>query len=363
VAATFKQLEQAVVDSSSELRLLSVAFERKTTEALRMLQARHPSLRPHLPALIGVSGGRDSVALLHFLASHGWKELVVCHLNHGLRGRESGQDATFVRRVAGQHGLACELHTARVATLAKRARLSIETCARAERDGFFHRMMKKHEAPFVFLAHHAEDQAETVLGNLCRGAGLHGLSGMGFSATDREGTTKLRPLLEVRREEVDAFVQVHSLAFREDSSNTSVEHRRNRLRHEALPLLREICQRDVVEIIVRGARFAGRDETFLRETALRFAQEERIWEADDSILVAPALKAAHPAIQARILRHWLVNRLKIKGIGSHEIEGVLNLLGNEGVAKTNLPGSLVVRRKAKRLFVEAPLLTATRAST
>jgi tRNA(Ile)-lysidine synthase TilS/MesJ len=186
---------------------------------------------------------------------------------------------------------------------------------------------------------------------------------MGFTATDREGLSKMRPLLEVRREEVDGFVQVHSLAFREDSSNTSVEHRRNRLRHEALPLLREICQRDVVEIIVRGARFAGRDETFLRENALRLAQEERIWEADDSLAITPGLKAGHPAIQARILRHWLVKRLKIKGIGSHEIEGVLNLLENDGVAKTNLPGGLVVRRKARHLFVEMPVLAATKAST
>jgi tRNA(Ile)-lysidine synthase len=293
------------------------------------------------------------MALLHFLCSHGWKMLVVCHLNHGLRGRESGQDAAFVKRAARKYGVTCEIHTARIAVLAKRARTSIETCARAERDAFFQRMMKKHQTPFVFLAHHAEDQAETVLGNLCRGAGLHGLSGMSVSATDREGLTKLRPLLEVRREEVNGVVQEHNLQFREDTSNASLEHRRNRLRHEALPLLREICQRDVVDIMVRSARFAGRDETFLREYALRLAQQEGVWEGDDSLSITPALKAAHPAIQARILRHWLVKRLKIKGIGSHEIEGVLNLLANDGIAKANLPGSAAVRRKAKRLFVEA----------
>jgi tRNA(Ile)-lysidine synthase len=244
------------------------------------------------------------------------------------------------------------MHTARVATLARQGKLSIETCARAERDAFFHRMMKKHGAGFVFLAHHAEDQAETVLGNLCRGTSLHGLSGMALSATDREGLTKLRPLLEARREEVDGFVQAHQLAFREDSSNVSAEHRRNRFRHEALPLLREICQRDVVEIIVRGARFAARVEAFLREYALRFAQEEGVWEADQTLAITPGLKAAHPAVQARILRHWLVKLLKIKGVGSHEIEGVLGLLDNDGVAKVNLPGSACVRRKAKRLFVE-----------
>lgn len=298
------------------------------------------------------------MALLHFLASRGWKKLIVCHLNHGLRGRESGQDATFVRRTATQLGLACEIHAARIATQAKRDKLSIETCARAERDAFFQRMSKKHEASCVFLAHHAEDQAETVLGNLCRGTSLHGLSGMALTSTDREGLTKLRPLLEARREEISGYVRAHDLPFCEDSSNASLQHRRNRLRHEALPLLADICQRDVVEIMVRGARFAGRDEAFLREAALRFAQEEGLWETDGALAVTPRLKAAHFSIQARVLRHWLVKILKMKGIGSHEIEGVVGLLENESMAKLNLPGGACVRRKARRLFVETPQPTA-----
>jgi tRNA(Ile)-lysidine synthase len=293
------------------------------------------------------------MALLHFLASRGWKKLVVCHLNHGLRGRESGQDATFVRRAATQLGFACEIQTLRIATQAKRDKLSIETCARAERDALFQRMSKKHEASCVFLAHHAEDQAETVLGNLCRGTSLHGLSGMALTSTDREGLTKLRPLLEARREEINGYIRAHDLPYREDSSNASLQHRRNRLRHEALPLLVDICQRDVVEIMVRGARLACRDEAFLRESALRLAQEEGLWEADGALLVTPRLKTAHFAIQARVIRHWLVKTLKMKGIGSHEIEGVVGLLENESVAKLNLPGGACVRRKSKRLFVEA----------
>lgn len=340
------------MDTAAELQALAASFERKSAEALAALPARHPEIRPDRPVLIGVSGGRDSVALLHYLASHGWSKLIVCHLNHGLRGRESGADATFVRRLAGQHRLACEVHTARVEVLARRDKLSIETCARAERDAFFHRMMQKHQAPFVFLAHHAEDQAETVLGNLCRGTSLHGLSGMAVSATDRDGLVKLRPLLEVRREEINAYVQDRGLAFREDSSNASLLHRRNRLRHEALPLLGEICQRDVVDIMARGARFAGRDEAFLRETALRLAQAEGVWEADGSLQITPRLKEAHPAIQARVLRHWLVKILKVKAVGSHEIEGVLGLMSDTAIAKLNLPGGVWVRRKARRLFIE-----------
>jgi tRNA(Ile)-lysidine synthase len=335
---------------SSTLR--TPQFETRSGAALHTLQSLHAELRPHLPALIGVSGGRDSVALLHFLFSRGWTRLIVCHLNHGLRGHESGQDAAFVRRFAEKNKLVFEGHSVRVAALAKSAKLSLETCARAERDAFFHRMTQKHHTPFVFLAHHAEDQAETVLGNLCRGAGLHGLSGMNPSSTDREGLTKLRPLLEVRREDVDAYIKVRGLAYREDSSNTSLEHQRNRLRREALPMLREVCQRDVVEIIVRCARFAGRDEAFLRETALRLAQHEGIWEPGDTLRITDGLKHAHPAVQARVLRHWLVKILKVKGVGAHEIEGALGLLNGDRVAKLNLSGGAWVRRKAKRLFLE-----------
>jgi tRNA(Ile)-lysidine synthase len=175
---------------------------------------------------------------------------------------------------------------------------------------------------------------------------------MALTSTDREGLIKLRPLLEARREEINGYVRAHDLPVREDSSNASLQHRRNRLRHEALPLLVDICQRDVVETMVRGARFAGRDEAFLRETALRLAQEEGLWEADGALAVTPRLKAAHFSIQARIVRHWLVKTLKMKGVGSHEIEGVVGLLENENVAKLNLPGGACVRRKAKRLFVE-----------
>jgi tRNA(Ile)-lysidine synthase len=332
---------------------LPPAFESKASSSLQSLQSTHETLRPHLPALVGVSGGRDSVALLRFLISHGWTKLIVCHLNHGLRGRESGQDAIFARRFAERHKLAFEGHAVRVESLARTNKLSIETCARAERDAFFHRMAKKHGTSYVFLAHHAEDQAETVLGNLCRGTGLHGLSGMTAAATDREGLVKLRPLLEVRRGDIDAYVAACGLDYREDSSNASFKHRRNRLRHEALPLLREVCERDVVEIITRCARFAGRDEAFLRESAVRLAQQEGVWETGGTLRITPGLKGAHPSIQARVLRHWLVKILKVKGVGSHEIDGALGLLGGDGVAKMNLPGGSWLRRKSQRLFVEA----------
>ena len=334
------------------LRKLHDCFEAKALTALTGLHRVHPNLSPHRPALIGVSGGRDSVALLHFLASQGWQNLIVCHLNHGLRGRESGQDAAFVRRFAGKLGLRCEVHREDIAALAKEHKFSIETAARVARDRFLNAVARNEGAPFVFLAHHMEDNAETVLGNLCRGSGLQGLSGMAVTATDAAGLVKLRPLLEVRRVEINAYIEAHALSFREDGSNTSRAHRRNRLRHEVLPLLREVCQRDVGELIARSAKLVARDEACLREQALRFAQKQGVWREDASLQITPALKALHPALLSRIVRCWLTERLLLPGIGHHEIEVVMGMLTDGGAAKVNLPGACHVRRRAKRLFVE-----------
>ncbi|MEZ0274452.1 MAG: tRNA lysidine(34) synthetase TilS [Roseimicrobium sp.] len=343
-------------ESSSPKRNLTgtdlLPFAQKAAAALSELQSRLPSLSSQGKALVAVSGGRDSVALLHFLASNGWKRLIVCHLDHQLRGKESDADAAFVKKLAKKFELTCEFHREDVAASAKSSKQSLETAARAARDSLFHTLAKTHRTPYVFLAHHAEDNAETILGNLCRGSGLHGLSGMPISATTREGLVKLRPLLDVRRAEIDAYLEAHDLTWREDSSNTSRAHRRNRLRHDVLPMLADANGRDVVELILRTARLAGRDEACLQESARLLAEGESLHQPGGSLLVTPAFKASHPAIQSRVLKHWLVEIQKISSVGVHEIEGALAMLQAGGPAKVNLSGSRYLRRKAKRLWVE-----------
>src|SRR5688500_7389193 len=132
---------------------------------------------PAEPALIGVSGGRDSVALLHALRARGFEKLVVCHLDHGLRP-ESAEDARFVARLGEEHG--CEAVIARqdVAARAKRRRQSLETAGREARYGLFAQVARNRDCPRLFLAHHADDQVETLLFNLFRGAAMSGLAAM-----------------------------------------------------------------------------------------------------------------------------------------------------------------------------------------
>jgi tRNA(Ile)-lysidine synthase len=320
---------------------------------MKSVSKAQPTSEADFPALVAISGGRDSVVMLHWLISQGRKNLILCHLNHSLRGRESGQDAALVRRLAKQHSLVCEIQKRDVAAYAKQHQLSLETAGRQLRHEFLFAVAEKHGAHSVFIAHHADDQAETILANLCRGSSVSGLSGMQRETQLTRGSQQLtlqRPLLEWRRSEVDDYVNRHRLTYREDSSNGSLKYRRNRLRHQILPLLNEIFGRDVAPIIARLGRQARRDDTALSKMATQFAKTH--FSSDGSLLLTPALRLESVAIQSRLLQIWLVEHLGLAGIENADIESALTMLDPKGPAKVNLPKNRHLRRKAKRLWVQ-----------
>lgn len=302
------------------------------------------------PALLAISGGRDSVALLHMLVTAGHRNLILCHLNHGLRGRESGQDSAFIRRLARKYGLPCEIEKADVEALAKKQRMSIETAARQARYAFLQHVAEKHAATRIYLAHHADDQAETILANLCRGTGIGGLKGM--LAETATQPALCRPLLGTSRAEIEAYVQEHRLPYREDSSNTSPAHRRNRLRHEVLPLLDRVYAREVAPLIVRLGRQAGRDDDCLWQQALAFVKSTAAISPDGALRADRELRALHPAVLSRVMHHWLGNTLGQPGLDAEILDAALAMLHPGGPAKLNLPGSRHLRRKAGRMWVE-----------
>src|ERR1044072_4367429 len=159
---------------------------------------------PEARYLIGVSGGRDSVALLHWLVNLGYQKLIVCHLNHELRGRSSLADARFVEKIAGKYRAELELESASVRAFATKRKMSIETAARDFRYSFFAKVAKRRRCHMIFLAHHADDLVETFLINLFRGAGSAGLAGMRECSTrciDDVRLTIVRPALGVWRKQ------------------------------------------------------------------------------------------------------------------------------------------------------------------
>ena len=194
------------------------------------------------------------MALLHALVVRGYRKLIVCHLDHGLRA-ESAEDARFVEEIAKRSGLDAVIERCNVRERAKRRHESLEAAGRHARAEFFARVAAERGVSAAFLAHHADDQVETFLFNLCRGAGSAGMAAMRPFTHFESAAAALwivRPLLAVWREEIDAYIAHHRIAFREDASNTDLGFTRNRLRHEAIPALSAALGRDVRRAIGRA---------------------------------------------------------------------------------------------------------------
>src|SRR4029077_11411288 len=220
--------------------------------------------------LIGVSGGRDSVTLLHHLLHVGYKKLIICHLNHELRGRSSNADARFVEKLAAKYDVDLEIGSADVRAVARKKKMSIETAARAARYTFFAKIAKQRRCHTIFLAHHADDLVETFLINLFRGAGLTGLTAMRDIAVRRVENVDLtivRPILGVWRDEVDRYVRKYRLKFREDASNKNLAPLRNRLRHRIIPFLEKTLGRNIRTSIWRAATIAAEEKDWIEGMA------------------------------------------------------------------------------------------------
>jgi tRNA(Ile)-lysidine synthase len=296
--------------------------------------------------LIGVSGGRDSIALLSLLVDFGYKKLIVCHLNHQLRGAASRGDARFVEKVARNLRLECEIGSTDVGTLAKRSKLSIETAARFARLAFFVEVARRRRCSRIFLAHHADDLVETALLNLFRGAGPGGIAAMRKISIHRIGKTELtilRPLLGVWRSEIDSYVRQNEVEFREDATNAMLHSSRNKIRHRILPDIEKQFGRDVRKTIWRAAQIWSEEETVL-DSMISVPQIKQ--------LDVGSLRKLPVAIQRRTILKWLRAR-KIADVGFEAVENIRSLIEpGAKAAKVNLPRHRHVRRRAGKIFVE-----------
>jgi tRNA(Ile)-lysidine synthase len=306
----------------------------------------NPGFSPDERCLIGVSGGRDSVALLHQLLAAGFKDLIVCHLDHALRP-ESAEDARFVADLAEKHELEAVIGRQDVAARAKHRRQSLETAAREARYGLFAQTARNRDCPRLFLAHHADDQVETFLFNLFRGSAGNGLAGMRPLSTQTIGGVTLqisRPLLGVWREEIDAYIARHRLAFCEDASNTDPRHTRNRLRHEIIPAIESALGREIRHPIWRAAEILRAEEEWLAD----------LYPPGDlpAELATLEIRTQPLAWQRRRLHAWLKANA-VPNVGFEEVEAVRALLASR-TAKANLPGGWHARRRAGKLFLEPP---------
>jgi tRNA(Ile)-lysidine synthase len=295
--------------------------------------------------LIGVSGGRDSIALLNLLLDFGYEKLIVCHLNHRLRGAASRADARFVEKVARNLGLDCEIGSTDVGALAKRSKLSIETAARFARLAFFVEVARHRRCSSIFLAHHADDLVETALLNLFRGASPGGVAALRGVSGYRIGNTNLtviRPLLAIWRKEIDACISQRRLAFCEDKTNARLDSSRNRIRHRILPYIEKTFGRDVRKAIWRTAVIWADEEALL----------DSLLPSAGAKLDVASLRELSVALQRRTLLRWLQHR-DTPNITFDLVERIRALLEPASlITKVNLPGNRHARRARGTLFVE-----------
>ena len=221
------------------------------------------------PALVGVSGGVDSMVLLHLLSKH--PKIQVAHFNHQLRGKASDADERLVRQTAKKLGIPCHVECADVKAVAREQKLSIEMAARKCRHEFFARLAHQLGIRRIVLAHHADDQVELFFLRLLRGAGPEGLAGMASSSPSPvdPALTIIRPLLCLTKDEIRSYAVEHKIPFREDATNTSESILRNRIRHKLIPLLKSDYQPGLTQAILRVIGLLKAESDFIAGEAER----------------------------------------------------------------------------------------------
>lgn len=244
--------------------------------------------------IAGVSGGADSMAMVHMLHRILPQGRLVCaHVNHGIRGEEADGDQAFVEEWCREQGIPCRVLQADVPGEAQKTGEGLEACGRRVRYAFF-QSLAGGKNDRIATAHTRSDQAETVLLHLLQGAGAKGLSGI----PAKRGNI-IRPILCLSREEVEEYCRENGLSWRTDSTNEEMEYTRNRLRHQVLPLLREMNP-SIEETLERAAFSLKRDEECLEQMARQALEQARTGEG----LSVKTIQALPEAVAVRVLGQY-----------------------------------------------------------
>ena len=311
----------------------------------RLLEAirKQRLISPGATIILALSGGADSCALLDMLVRQKTFPLhiIVAHLNHCLRDAESDADELFARGLAERYSLPFESRRVDVRELARNGGLNLEDAGRRARLAFLEKVRQEYDAESIALAHHADDQAETLLMRLMRGSGLSGLSGMAWRCNHR-----IRPMLAITRHEILDYLKNMRLEYREDSSNQNCAFLRNRIRHELLPLLETYNPAISSNLAATAELLTGEDDLLsdlTEEKFSRLAARDKGWVS----FQIKELLAQHPALQRRLIRRSVSELTgSLQQIAQIHINQTLELAGGSGPnSSIDLPGQLRVRRE------------------
>ncbi|HLK22178.1 MAG TPA: tRNA lysidine(34) synthetase TilS [Bryobacteraceae bacterium] len=280
---------------------------------------------------VAVSGGADSVFLLHALRELRWSELSVLHVEHGIRGEASRQDAAFVQALAEKYALPFHIHSADVPAIQDNQ----EQAARDVRRKFFAELIAAGTVDRIATGHTRTDQAETVLFRILRGAGSAGIAGI--LPVTKEGL--VRPLLEIDRSEIEDWLRKRNIPWREDASNQDRSYARNRLRHEILPLLREAFNPNLDHTLANMATVARDEERYWQSTLP--APQSPIPNPQ----TLPLRELREPAVARRLIRAAIAAaKGDLRQIDFAHVERILEMARSPGGHdRAQLPGLDVIR--------------------
>lgn len=305
--------------------------------------------------LAGVSGGADSVCLLLVLLAYQKYvdfSLQVVHVEHGIRGAESREDAVFVEKLCERLQIPCQIYEVDVPAYAKEQHLGLEEAAREMRYQSFCRASEKFCTQNscvpahikVALAHHADDNAETILFQMARGSGVRGMSGIRARRRLAEHVTLIRPLLCVTRGQIEEYLAKRGEAYRVDSTNEDIDYSRNRIRHEILPQFTQINSRAVMHMAQSAKQLAELTDYLDAETA-RIASLvcERI---EKQGIVKMELFEQYPVVLQKEVLHRILGEVagSRKDIGNAHVEALRNLAGLQVGRQISLPYGLCAER-------------------
>jgi tRNA(Ile)-lysidine synthase len=331
-------IERSLVSSMARLSAPSLV-----DRVLRTVR-RHGLIAFRERVIVALSGGPDSVALVHILRELERRgELVLAgtaHLNHQLRGAAADEDEQFCRDMSAALGLPLEVERADVRALAIREGRSVEAAARVARYAFLERAADRLRAGVIAVGHSRDDQAETFLLRLIRGAGPRGLAAI----LPRAGRV-VRPLLDIPRAELRQYAAEHAIEYRDDATNADVGIPRNRVRHALIPYLEREFSPGIVDVLARSAAIARDDEDRLQGEAIDLAASVVLGNRAGARVEVKALTSMHPALAARVARIALAHLAAERFVGFDHIDAFLEFArtGNRGAA-LSLPGQHVVHR-------------------
>lgn len=306
--------------------------------------------------VVAASGGADSCALLAALValkSTGDGEIVGAHFNHTLRGAASDADEAFVREFGKQLGVRVVIGRGDVASAAAEAGDGLEAAARAARYQFLLEAARQSGARYIATAHTADDQVETVLHRVLRGTGIAGLAGMRAARPLSETVTLVRPMLQLQRCEVLAYLAERGLKYCDDETNSDLRFTRNRLRHELLPQLRARYNPEVDSALLRLAQLAGESQNVIDALVEQLA-DRSVRVGVNEVVIAVAALQSQPRCLVRELLVYIWRRLDWpqQAMGYAQWDALADLVfaqSNTPPSQRILPGNIQATKKGEQL--------------